>query len=103
MAITVITPYRPLWSSDSNIVQYPGKLKLDSRLREKYRLARSIITDMISTIDQELYMAMSWDKEDIREKQRHARADLRRYHDALSALGSSKESKTGKSKEPQHP
>lgn len=92
------TDYKPLWSSDPAIVQYPGKLKLDSSLRERYRVARSILTDRINSIDAELYMAMAWDKGHIREKQRHCRADLRRYHDALSAIGGKKGSKTGKAK-----
>jgi hypothetical protein len=96
---TMTLKYIPIWSDDPDIVPYPGKLKNDYTLGAKYRIARSILTDMLGDIDLELFRSMSWDKPLIREKQRHARADLKRYHDALSEIGGSEASKRGKAKE----
>lgn len=81
------TQYIPLFSDDPNITQYPEALKINPKLREKYRLARSILTDLVQDTSQDIFLAMPWDKEDLREKQRMARLDLQRYHTALETIG----------------
>jgi len=79
--------YIPLFSDDPNITAYPCALKVHPKLRDKYRLARSILTDIVQEANHEIFMAMPWDKDAFREKQRMARLDLQRYHEALEAIG----------------
>lgn len=89
-----IPEYMPLFHDDPNITQYPDKLKINPKLREQYRLARSILTDLIQDINHDIFVAMPWDKEKYREKQRAARADLHRYHEALEEIGKSNKKNT---------
>jgi len=86
--------YVPLFTDDPNITQYPDKLKINPKLREKYRLARSILTDLIQDINHDIFVAMPWDKEMYREKQKAARRDLNRYHEALEQIGKSNSKNT---------
>lgn len=79
--------YIPVFNDDPNVTKFPNKLKINPAMREKYRLARSILSDLVQEANHEIFMAMSWEKEDIREKQRMARLDLQRYHEALETIG----------------
>lgn len=82
-----VNTYIPLFADDPNVTPYPQALKVNPKLREKYRLARSILTDLIQDTNHEIFMAMPWDKEEFREKQRMARLDLQRYNNALESIG----------------
>lgn len=82
-----VNTYIPLFEDDPDITQYPEQLKVDPKLRDKYRLARSILTDLVQDVAHDIFMAMPWEKNEFREKQRMARLDLERYNNALQAIG----------------